>query len=186
MLSIDIEVNEEQKGFRENKKLGHCTLEHTYNVPCDSLLRFFSPTCPWTKVATLELSPKLAGIRQCDSLHGDSKGIILRNDTGGDTVVIGSALERFLKGCEVELVVLNSCFSKHQANAIKGAVKAVVGTTDAVGDEAARRFTVAFYRALGDGLSVKDAFRDGSDAVQLHGLTDVFHSDGDLNLKLVN
>lgn len=118
--------------------------------------------------------------------HGASSGIILRNDTGGDTAVAGSALERFLKGRGVELVVLNSCFSKHQADAIKGAVRAVVGTTDAVDDEAARRFTIAFYRALGEGLSVKDAFRDGGDAVQLHGLTDVFHSDGDLNLKLVS
>src|SRR5262249_53288568 len=104
----------------------------------------------------------------------------------GETAVTGSALERFLKGREVELVVLNSCFSKHQAEVIKTAVKAVVGTTDAVGDEAARRFTVAFYWALGDGLSVKEAFRDGGDAVQLHGLTDVFHSDGDLDLKLVS
>ena len=118
--------------------------------------------------------------------HGAAKGIILRSDTGGDTTVSGSALERFLKGRKVELVVLNSCYSKDQADEIKGAVKAVVGTTDAVGDEAARRFTVAFYRALGDGLSVMEAFRDGSDAVQLHGLTDVFHSDGDLNLKLIS
>jgi len=117
--------------------------------------------------------------------HGASNGIILRDDMGGNVPVAGSALERFLKGREVELVVLNSCYSKHQADAIKGAVGAVVGTTDAVSDEAARRFTVAFYRALGDGLSVKEAYRDGGDAVQLHGLTDVFHCDGDLNLRLV-
>lgn len=62
----------------------------------------------------------------------------------------------------------------------------MVGTTDAVSDEAARRFTVAFYRSLGDGLSVREAFRDGGDAVALHGLIDVFHSGGDLDLTLVS
>ena len=118
--------------------------------------------------------------------HGTPEGIILRNDIGGDMPVAGKALERFLKDREVELVVLNSCFSEHQAPAIRGAVKAVVGTTDSVGDEAARRFAVAFYRALGNGFSIKEAFRDGGDAVELHGLTDVFHSDGDMDLKFVS
>ena len=39
--------------------------------------------------------------------------------------------------------------------------------------------------ALGNGLSVADAFRDGGDAVELHGLTDVFHSGGEMDLILV-
>jgi len=83
-------------------------------------------------------------------------------------------------------VVLNSCFSQVQGDAIKGVVKAVVGTRAEVDDEAARRFTVAFYRALGEGLSVAEAYRDGGDAVALHGLTDVFQSEGDLSLTLVS
>ena len=61
----------------------------------------------------------------------------------------------------------------------------MIGTTTAVDDEAARRFTVAFYRALGDGLSVQEAFRDGGDAVALHNLADVFHKCGVLEFTLV-
>jgi hypothetical protein len=118
--------------------------------------------------------------------HGSEAGIILRDDTGGYKIVEGANLRRFLEGRGVDLVVLNACYSKGQADTIHGAVKTVVGTTDAVGDEAARRFTVAFYRSLGDGLSVREAFRDGGDAVALHGLIDVFHSDGDLDLTLVS
>jgi len=57
-----------------------------------------------------------------------------------------------------------------------------MGTTTAVGDEDARRFAVAFYRSLGNGLSVEEAFRDGTDTVVLSGGTDVFKSRGDLNL----
>jgi hypothetical protein len=61
-----------------------------------------------------------------------------------------------------------------------GIVRAAVGTTDAVHDEAARRFAVAFYRGLGDGLSVGEAFRDGRDAVVVYGFKDVFGTVGDL------
>jgi CHAT domain-containing protein len=117
--------------------------------------------------------------------HGSTTGIILRNDAGGDHLLEGPQLKRFLRGRGVDLVVLNACYSEHQADSIRSAVKAVVGTTDAVEDEAARRFTAAFYRSLGNGLSVREAFRDGTDAVALHGLTDVFHTDGDLDLVLV-
>lgn len=118
--------------------------------------------------------------------HGSASGIILRNDSGTDHSVSGPQLRKFLQGRGVDIVVLNACYSKHQARPILSAVKAVVGTTDAVEDEAARRFTAAFYRSLGNGLSVREAFRDGTDAVLLHGLPDVFHSDGDLDLVLVN
>jgi hypothetical protein len=118
--------------------------------------------------------------------HGSTTGIILRDDTGGYQAVEGTNLRRFLEGRGVDLVVLNACYSKGQAATIHGAVRVVVGTIDAVGDEAARRFTVAFYRSLGNGLSVREAFRDGGDAVALHGLIDVFHSGGDLDLTFVS
>ena len=62
---------------------------------------------------------------------------------------------------------------------------AIVGTTAAVEDEAARRFTAAFYRALGDGLAIAEAFRDGTDATVLHGLQDVFWSSGELDRVLL-
>lgn len=117
--------------------------------------------------------------------HGSSSGIIVRNDKSGYQAIDGESLKRFLLQRGVDLVVLNACYSKAQADAIGAAVKAVVGTTAAVGDEAARRFTVAFYRSLGNGLSVADAFRDGGDSVVLHGLKDVFHSAGQLDIVLV-
>lgn len=113
--------------------------------------------------------------------HGSDNGIVLRSDDGGYTEVSGLSLRRFLEERGVELLVLNACFSGAQANLASSAVKAVVGTTSAVGDEAARRFSTAFYRALGEGLSVREAFRDGGDAVALHNLQDVFWSDGDLD-----
>jgi hypothetical protein len=61
----------------------------------------------------------------------------------------------------------------------------VIGTTSQVGDEAARRFSIAFYRTLGDGHSVGDAFRDGGDTLSLHDLQDVYHLLGRSDRRLV-
>lgn len=47
------------------------------------------------------------------------------------------------------------------------AVPMIIGTSGALQDEAARRFTVAFYRTLGEGDTVSEALRDGQDAVVL-------------------
>jgi hypothetical protein len=117
--------------------------------------------------------------------HGSAEGIKLRSDRGGVMKVTGPSLSQFLAGRGVELLVLNSCCSKSQVNHAAEAVGAIVGTTGEVDDEAARRFTVAFYRSLGNGLSIREAFRDGCDAAALHNLADVFWSFGKLDRKLL-
>jgi hypothetical protein len=117
--------------------------------------------------------------------HGSGQGIILRNDEGGYTEVTGASLQRFFLNRGVRLVVLNACYTQEQAKLLPGSVSAVVGTTEAVGDRAAQRFTVAFYRTLGDGHSIREAFRDGGDAVILDNREDVFWSDGELDQLLV-
>ena len=117
--------------------------------------------------------------------HGSEHGIIARTDSGASKPVAGSALARLFRDRGVRLVVLNSCFSDDQAKALATVIPAVIGTTSAVDDEAARRFSVAFYRAVGDGLSVGDAFRDAGDAVAVYGLDDVFAARGELGLTLL-
>jgi hypothetical protein len=59
----------------------------------------------------------------------------------------------------VRLVVLNACYSDDQAEALLTAVDCVVGMTGAIGDDAARSFAVALYRALGNRRSVADALQ---------------------------
>jgi hypothetical protein len=116
--------------------------------------------------------------------HGSHEGIYLRTDDGKHAPVSAEALQRLFRERGVELVVLNACFSQEQAKAISKVVPVVVGTKAAVGDEAARRFSVAFYRTLGNGYPIKEAFRDGGDAVAVHGLDDVFCAHGDVSRVL--
>ena len=117
--------------------------------------------------------------------HGASQGIFLRDDDAGYQIVNGEALARLLKGRGVQMVVLNACFSIEQSHPLSAAVDTVIGTTAQVDDEAARRFSVAFYRTLGDGHTIADAFRDGGDAIELYNLPDVYKMIGKTSERFV-
>lgn len=115
--------------------------------------------------------------------HGTEDGIILRSESGHQ-LVAGEALARLLKGRGVDLLVLNSCYSSSQAILLADAVGTIVGTSSEVDDVAARKFSAAFFRTLGNGHSIQDAFRDGGDSVAIYGYEDVFCSMGDMERTL--
>lgn len=58
----------------------------------------------------------------------------------------------------LRLVVLNACFTDALARSITTAVDYSVGTGKAIGDKAGVAFAGAFYRALGFGGTVREAF----------------------------
>jgi hypothetical protein len=58
----------------------------------------------------------------------------------------------------VRLVLLNACFTKAQARSISEVVNYSIGTGRGIGDKVGVAFAGAFYRALGFGRSVRDAF----------------------------
>jgi CHAT domain-containing protein len=80
-----------------------------------------------------------------------------------------AALFKVLKG-KIRVVVLNACFSQPQAEAIAQEIDCVVGMGRAVSDHAAIAFAASFYRALGFGESVKNAFEQGKVALMLEGI----------------
>ena len=59
----------------------------------------------------------------------------------------------------IRLVVLNACFTDAMARSIAETVDYAVGTSKGIGDKAAVAFAGAFYRALGFGKSVRNAFK---------------------------
>lgn len=117
--------------------------------------------------------------------HGCPDGIVLRSDTGDAIVAGAQALQRLFRDRGVKVVVLNSCYSETQAAAIAATGAVVVGTTDVVDDEAAKRFSAAFYRSLANGYSVGEAFEDGGTAVDLHNLPDVYKIAGNGDIMLI-
>lgn len=59
---------------------------------------------------------------------------------------------------EVRCVILNACYSAAQAKGISQHIDFVIGMTHAVADDAAIRFSEAFYRGIATGRSVQEAF----------------------------
>lgn len=93
--------------------------------------------------------------------HG-SKGHKLMLDGApgrGKTVDRKGLAEVFaLYAKHVRLVLLNACFTKTQARFISEVVDYSVGAGKGIGDKAGVAFAGAFYRGLGFGKSVREAF----------------------------
>ncbi|WP_199514075.1 CHAT domain-containing protein [Nucisporomicrobium flavum] len=104
--------------------------------------------------------------------HGDRTGeISFVGDDGRTRPVSPEALRRILGVLrDVRVVLLNACHSAAQAAAIKEHVDVTIGMSRAIGDRAAIAFAGAFYRALGFGLSVQEAFELGVATLLLEGI----------------
>jgi hypothetical protein len=80
-----------------------------------------------------------------------------------------TALFQALKG-QIRVVFLNACFTQPQAEAIVQEIDCAVGMSRAVGDNAAIIFAANFYRALGFGSSVKNAFEQAKAGLMVEGI----------------
>jgi hypothetical protein len=105
--------------------------------------------------------------------HGSrAEQIILLDSDGHAKPVSKQAIEslfRVMKG-KIRLVFLNACFSRPQAEAIVRDIDFAIGMNTAVGDRAAIVLAASFYRAIGFGYSVRNAFDQGKVALLLNDI----------------
>ena len=93
--------------------------------------------------------------------HGHKKQrIILGGSYGRGKAVDPQGLARVftLYKRYVRLVVLNACFTNVMARSITEAIDYSIGAGKGIGDKAGVAFAGAFYRALGFGTSIREAF----------------------------
>jgi hypothetical protein len=67
----------------------------------------------------------------------------------------------------VRLVLLNACFTSPQASALAGVIDYSIGISRAIGDRAGVAFAGGFYRALGFGKPVPEAFASAKAELRL-------------------
>lgn len=97
--------------------------------------------------------------------HGsrEEKLILGRNDRKGQKIDQQGLAEVFaLYKKHVRLVVLNACFTEEQARSLSEVVNYAIGAREAIGDKVGVTFAGAFYRALGFGKSVREAYRSAN------------------------
>jgi len=105
--------------------------------------------------------------------HGTgSNGLVLENNSGLIQLVSAESLARLFKSFQenVECVLLNACYSETQANSIHQYIDCVMGMSQAIGDNAAIKFAVGFYDALGAGLPYEVCFELGCTSIDLEAI----------------
>jgi len=95
--------------------------------------------------------------------HSSRDGIVLSDEENRPVLLPAELLVRTLKavGDRVRLVLLNSCESFDVAQKLAEVCGCAIGMSAAIPDEAAWTFSRAFYRALTDGRTVKNALEQG-------------------------
>jgi len=103
---------------------------------------------------------------------GQAGQLIFMGDRGQPQPVSQEALVYLFRTLRdnVRVVVLNACHSRPQAEALAETIDCSIGMNQPIGDEAAIVFAVSFYRALGFGRSVREAFELGKAALLLEGI----------------
>jgi hypothetical protein len=102
--------------------------------------------------------------------HGSkSRKIILEGAPGrGKQVDPQGLVEVFrLYSNHVRLVLLNACFTEGQARALTAVIDYSIGINKMIGDRAGVAFAGAFYRALGFGRPVQEAFESAQAELRL-------------------
>ncbi len=109
--------------------------------------------------------------------------------TGEPQPVTPQALSKLFKLCadHVTCVLLNACYSVTQAEAIAQHIPFVIGMNDSVGDDTAIAFSTGFYKALGAGKPVDNAFNWACAEIGLEGIPEedipVLHAQRSLTEK---
>jgi hypothetical protein len=105
--------------------------------------------------------------------HGTRTDQILLQDQNGQPRPVGPAaltqLFRTLKD-NVRVVLLNACWTRPQAEALARTIDCTIGMNRAISDEAAVVFAASFYRAIGFGRTVQEAFDLAKVALLLEGI----------------
>lgn len=105
--------------------------------------------------------------------HGsNAEEIILNDGRGLPQPVSKKALVNLFKTFKgnIRMVLLNACYSQPQAEGIVEHVPCAIGMSNSIGDRAAISFAASFYRAIGFGRTVKEAFDQGVAALMLEGI----------------
>jgi CHAT domain len=121
-----------------------------------------------------DIDRKLVAVTEGEAITDIAEGLVLEDEAGQAKLVDGASLASLFKlfADQVECVILNSCFSQVQAEAIAEYIPYVIGMNQAIGDKAAIEFAVGFYDALGAGRSVEFAYELGCSAIRLAGIAE--------------
>jgi CHAT domain len=168
-LLLDKEIREISAKIRASDHPGSIDLESRWAVRPDDLLQ-----------ALHEEKPHIVHF----SGHGShTNELFLEDDDGSPKPVSTDALVQVFRALKdnVRVVVFNACSTAVQAESLAKVIDCVIGMNQPVSDDAAIVFAASFYRALGFGRSVREAFEIGKAALLLEGIPE--HETPELHVR---
>lgn len=157
-LAIDEEIREITYKIRLSEGRDVLDVVSTWAVRPDDLLQYIN-----------QYKPQIVHF----SGHGSDAGEIILVDNSGDSKPVSKhalkALFTTLRD-NIQIVILNACYSRIQGEAINEAIDYVIGMNKAIGDKAAIIFAASFYRALGFNRTIQEAFDQARTALLLEGI----------------
>lgn len=149
---VDLNVEKEAKIIRTELKKGNTKYQYTkvLNLSALKLMEVLVKESP----AILHYSG-----------HSDVEGIFLFDDQQNPVLASVDSIRKLFEAnktkLKIECLVLNSCYSNVQADALKSYTKHIIGTTNAVPDDEALLFSQGFYKGVFNNLDYRNSF-DGS------------------------
>jgi len=159
-LALDEEIREITHKIRMSEGRDMLEVKSFWAVRPDDLIQYLN-----------QYKPQIVHF----SGHGSDAGeIILVDNDGKAKPVSPQALKSLLTTLKdnIQIVLLNACYSKIQGKAVSKVIDYVVGMNTAIGDRAAITFAASFYRALGFDRTVKEAFDQAKTALLLEGIAE--------------
>ena len=156
-LALDEECREIEQKIRAADYRDALDFVQKWAVRPDDLLQYFN-----------QFKPRVVHF----SGHGSQNAeIVLLDKDRQPKPVSKAALKQLFSTLKdnIQLVVLNACFSRPQAEAIVEVIDCAIGMKRAIGDKAAITFAASFYRAIGFGRTIQEAFDQGKAALMLEG-----------------
>ncbi len=158
-LRLSAEVRDIRHALQRSRHRDDWTIESNEAVTLDDFRR-----------ALLDHNPVICHFAG----HGDAGGLCFEDADGGSANADAASLARLFHHFKSDLkcVLLNACYSDHQAEVIRDEIDYVIGMRRGIHDDPARRFAVAFYDAIFAGTDFRTAFDLGCTALDLNGLPD--------------
>jgi hypothetical protein len=157
-LSLDNEIHEVTDKIRAAEHRDAIELISCWATQPDDLLQAFN-----------QHKPEIVHF----SGHGNQAGeILLTDEKNTPKPVSPAALKALFETLKdnIRVVIINACYSCIPTDDIRNVVDCVIGMNSAISDRAAIVFAASFYRAIGFGRSVQEAFQQGRVSLMLEGI----------------
>jgi hypothetical protein len=159
-LKLDEEIREINQKIRSSEYRDSLDFTSIWAVRPDDLIQYLN-----------QCQPQIVHF----SGHGSTSGeIILVDDQGQPKPVPPEAIQALFRTLKdnIQIVVLNACCTEPLAESVADIVGCAIGMNTAIGDKAAIVFAASFYRAVGFGRSIQEAFDQGKLALLMEGISE--------------